>query len=174
MHLIRRVELPFQEIGMTVWDMTWLHGYPVDHFRGTVRVRARPFADDTSHGNNPQVYLSIPVSVSSGKRLACLAPRACLAPCFFDGISQYHTIPRKFSHHEARHFAGGRADKAVPCGDASKPYELNVWAMTCGRAKERTVSVQDELAAKRRHVPPSHAFSGSALHTRHARSRCAA
>jgi hypothetical protein len=28
-----------------------------DHFRGTVRVRARPFADDTFHGSNPQVYL---------------------------------------------------------------------------------------------------------------------
>ena len=24
---------------------------------GTVRVRARPFADDTFHGSNPQVYL---------------------------------------------------------------------------------------------------------------------
>ena len=35
-----------------------------DHFRGTVRVRARPFADDTFHGSNPQVSLSIPVSVS--------------------------------------------------------------------------------------------------------------
>jgi hypothetical protein len=105
---------------------------------------------------------------------ANIITRACLAPCFLDGISQYHTIPRKFSHHEVRHFAGGGADKAVPCGDASKLYELNVWAMTCGRAKERTVSVQDELAAKRRYVPPSHAFSGLALHTRHARSRCAA
>ena len=78
----------------------------------------------------------------------------------FDGTSQYHTIPRRFSHHEARHFAGGKADKAVPCGDASKLYELNVWAMTCGRAKERTVSVQDELAAKTRYV-----FFGPAPHT---------
>lgn len=67
-------------------------------------------------------------------------------------MSQYHTIPRRFSHHEARHFAGGKSDRAVPCGDASKLYELNVWAMTCGRAKERTVSIQDELAAKTRYV----------------------
>ena len=38
---------------------------------------------------------------------ANIITRACLAPCFFDGISQYHTIPRKFSHHEVLHFAGG-------------------------------------------------------------------
>ena len=76
-------------------------------------------------------------------------------------MSQYHTIPRRIlagsatsAHHEpeARHFAGGKTDKAVSCGDASQLYELNVWAMTCGRAKERTVSVQDELAAKTRYV----------------------
>ena len=62
---------------------------------------------------------------------ANIITRACLAPCFFDGKSQYHTIPRRFSHYEARHFAGGKADKAVPGGEASKLYELNVWAMTC-------------------------------------------
>jgi hypothetical protein len=56
--------------------------------------------------------------------------RACLAQYCFDGRSRYHTIPRQFSHHEARHFAGGKADKAVPCSNASKFYELNVWAMT--------------------------------------------
>jgi hypothetical protein len=76
---------------------------------------------------------------------ANIITRACLEQCFFDGISQYHTIPRKFSHHEVRHFAGGRADKAVPCGDASKLYELNVWAMTCGRAKERTCQFKTSL-----------------------------
>ena len=76
-------------------------------------------------------------------------------------MSQYHTIPRRIlagsatsAHHEpeARHFAGGKTDKAVSCGDASQLYELNVWAMTCGRAKERIVSVQDELATKKRYV----------------------
>ena len=88
---------------------------------------------------------------------ANIITRACLAPCFFDGKSQYHTIPRRFSHYEARHFAGGKADKAVPGGEASKLYELNVWAMTCGRAKERIVSVQDELATKKRYVSdPDH------------------
>ncbi len=63
---------------------------------------------------------------------ANIITRACLAPCFFYGMSRYHTIPSKLS-----------------CGNVSKLYELNVWAMTCGRAKERTVSVQNELAAKR-------------------------
>ena len=30
-----------------------------DHWRGTVRIRARPFADDNFHGSNPQVSLSL-------------------------------------------------------------------------------------------------------------------
>jgi hypothetical protein len=35
-----------------------------DHLLGTVRVRARPFADDMFHGSNQQVSLSTPVSAS--------------------------------------------------------------------------------------------------------------
>lgn len=74
--------------------------------------------------------------------------RACLAPCFLDGMSQYHTIPHRFQSSAQRHFDGGKADKAKPCGEGSKLYELNVWAMRLGRPRERTVSVAEELAAK--------------------------
>jgi hypothetical protein len=38
---------------------------------------------------------------------ANIITRACLAPCFFYGMSRYHTIPSKFSHYEVLHFAGG-------------------------------------------------------------------
>ena len=48
-------------------------------------------------------------------------------------------IPRRKGH---------LVEKAVPCGERSKLYELNIWAMTFGRAQERTVSVPDELAAR--------------------------
>ena len=75
--------------------------------------------------------------------------RACLAPCFLDGMSQYHTIPRRFHRWQQQHFDGGKADKIVPSGEGSKLFELNLWAMTFGRAKERTMSVADELAARR-------------------------
>lgn len=78
---------------------------------------------------------------------ANILTRACLAPCFLDGMSRFHTIPHRF-HIWQRQFQGGKVDKAVPCGEASKLYELNVWAMTFGRAKERTVSVNHELAAR--------------------------
>ena len=73
---------------------------------------------------------------------------ACLASCFLDGISQYHTIPRLFEGLQRQHFDGGKADKAVPVGEGSKLYELNVWAMTLGLGKERTVTVQAELEAR--------------------------
>ncbi len=74
--------------------------------------------------------------------------RACLAPCFLDGMSRYHTIPRRFDSLQRQHFDGGKADKAVPSGDGSELYELNVWAMTLARGKERSMTVQAELAAR--------------------------
>ena len=40
------------------------------------------------------------------------------------------------------------ADKAVPVGEGGKLYELNVWAMTLGRGKGRTVTMQAELEAR--------------------------
>ena len=34
--------------------------------------------------------------------------------------------------------------QAVQVGEASKLYELNVWAMTLGRGKEYTVTIQNQ------------------------------
>ena len=75
--------------------------------------------------------------------------RACLAPCFLDGMCEFHTIPRRFASSQRRHFEGGQADNAIPTGRGSKLYELNLYAMTLGRAKERTVSLEDELAQRK-------------------------
>ena len=75
--------------------------------------------------------------------------RACLAPCFLDGMCEHHTIPRRFAALQKRHFEGGQADNAIPTGKGSKLYELNLYAMTLGRAKERTVSLEDELAQRK-------------------------
>ena len=76
--------------------------------------------------------------------------RSCLSPCFLDGMSEYHTIPHRFcSESSARtHFEGGQAVTAVPTGRGSKLYELNMYAMTLGQAKQRTVSLEDELAKR--------------------------
>ena len=70
--------------------------------------------------------------------------RACLAPCFLDGMSEYHTIPHRFRSSARTHFEGGQADTAVPTGRGSRLYELNMYAMTLG--KQCTVSLDDELA----------------------------
>ena len=75
--------------------------------------------------------------------------RACLAPCFLDGMCEFHTIPRRFASSQRRHFEGGQADNAIPTGRGSKLYELNLYAMTLGRAKERTVTLEDELAQRK-------------------------
>ena len=61
---------------------------------------------------------------------------------------QYHTIPRRFEGLQRQHFDGGKADKAVPVGEGSRLYELNVWAMALGLGNERTVTVQAELEAR--------------------------
>ena len=75
--------------------------------------------------------------------------RACLAPCFLDGKPNHHTNPHRFRPMERRHFDGGQTDTAAHIGKGSKLYELNLYAMTLGRPKERAVSVADELANKR-------------------------
>ena len=75
--------------------------------------------------------------------------RACLAPCFLDGMCEYYTIPHRFAILQRRHFEGGLADNAVPTGRGSKLYELNLYAMNLGRAKERTVSLEDEMAQRK-------------------------
>ena len=46
-----------------------------------------------------------------------ISTRACLAPCFLDGMSKYHTIPHSLSCSEERQcFEGGRIDTLVPSG----------------------------------------------------------
>jgi len=47
--------------------------------------------------------------------------RACLAPIFLDGMSEYHTIPHMFSN-----FEGGQTDTETPTGRGSKLYALNL------------------------------------------------
>ena len=74
--------------------------------------------------------------------------RACLAPCFLDGMSEYHTIPHRFRNFTRQHFDSCLSDTANPTGRESKLYELNLYAMTLGRAKQRTVSLQDELVKR--------------------------
>ena len=81
--------------------------------------------------------------------IANIITRACLAPCFLDGKTNHHTIPHRFRPMERRHFDGGQTDTAAHIGKGSKLYELNLYAMTLGRPKERAVSVADELANKR-------------------------
>jgi len=66
-----------------------------------------------------------------------------------DGKSNHHTIPYRLRSLESRHFEGGQTDTAAHIGKGSKLYELNLYAMTLGRPKERAVSVADELANKR-------------------------
>jgi len=80
--------------------------------------------------------------------IANMITRACLAPCFFDGKSNHHTIPYRLRSLESRHFEGGQTDTAAHIGKGSKLYELNLYAMTLGRPKERAVSVADEVANK--------------------------
>jgi len=80
--------------------------------------------------------------------IANIITRACLAPCFLDGKSNHHTIPYRLRSLESRHFEGGQTDTAAHIGKGSKLYELNLYAMTLGRPKERAVSVADELANK--------------------------
>ena len=73
--------------------------------------------------------------------------RACLSPMFLRGGSEFNTIPHE--HRAAsRHFDGGQTDTATPTGKGSKLYALNMYAMTFGRAKPRTESLEDELAKR--------------------------
>ena len=81
--------------------------------------------------------------------IANIITRACLAPCFLDGKSNHHTIPYRLRSLESRHFEGGQTDTAANSGKGRKLYELNLYAMTLGRPKERAVPVADELANKR-------------------------
>ena len=72
--------------------------------------------------------------------------RACLSPCFLDDINEFHTIPHRLCNLTKQHFEGGQADTAKASGRGSKLYELNLYAMTLGRAKQLTVSLRYELS----------------------------
>jgi hypothetical protein len=63
-------------------------------------------------------------------------------------MAEYHTIPHRFDPVATRHFDGGQADTATPTGKGSKLYALNMYAMTFGRPKPRTESLEDELAKR--------------------------
>jgi hypothetical protein len=96
----------------------------------------------------PILYNCYPISDLRVIPIANFITRATLAPCFFDGLSEYHTIPHRYQSMAKRHFHGGQADTLRPTGRGSKLYELNLYAMTLGRAKQRTESLQDELARR--------------------------
>ena len=96
----------------------------------------------------PMLFECFPVPDLRVIPVAKILTRACLAPCFLGGMSEYHTIPHGFRSLQRTCFDGGQADTATPSGRGSKLYELNLYAMTLGRAKERTVSLDDELAKR--------------------------
>ena len=96
----------------------------------------------------PMLYECYPTRDLRVVPVSNIITRACLAPCFLDGMSEYHTIPHRFRSSARTHFDGGQADTAVPTGRGSRLYELNMYAMTLGRAKQRTVSLEDELAKR--------------------------
>ena len=92
----------------------------------------------------PLLYDCYPTSDFRVIPVSKIITRACLAPIFLDGMSEYHTIPHMFSN-----FEGGQTDTATPTGRGSKLYALNMYAMTFGRAKQRTESLEDELAKRK-------------------------
>ena len=95
----------------------------------------------------PILYECFPVPDLRVIPVAKILTRACLAPCFLGGMSaKYHTIPHSLRSLQRQHFDGGQTDLAMPAGKGSKLYELNLYAMTLGRAKERTVTLEEELA----------------------------
>ena len=96
----------------------------------------------------PMLYECYPTRDLRVIPVSNIITRACLAPCFLDGMSEYHTIPHRFRSSARTHFDGGQADTAVPTGRGSRLYELNMYAMTLGWAKQRTVSLEDELAKR--------------------------
>jgi len=96
----------------------------------------------------PMLYECYPIRDLRVIPVSNIITRACLAPCFLDGMSEYHTIPHWFRSSARTHFDGGQADTAVPTGRGSRLYELNMYAMTLGRAKQRNVSLEDELAKR--------------------------
>ena len=60
-------------------------------------------------------------------------------------MDEFRTIPYRL-HNCTKHFEGGLANTAKANGRGSKLYELNLYAMTLGRAKQLTVSLRYELS----------------------------
>ena len=94
----------------------------------------------------PMLYDCYPISDFRVVPISNILTRACLSPCFLDGMNEFHTIPHRHRNLTKQHFEGGQADTAKASGRGSKLYELNLNAMKLGRAKQRTVSLGEELS----------------------------
>ena len=108
----------------------------------------------------PILYNCYPIADLRVIPISKILTRACLAPCFLDGMSEYHTIPHRYQSLTKRYFDGGQADTQRPTGKGSKLYELNLYAMTLGRAKQRTVSLEDKLAKRAERIAAELARAG--------------
>ena len=109
----------------------------------------------------PLLYDCYPTSDFRVIPVSKIITRACLAPIFLDGMYEYHTIPHRFRNAMRQHFEGGQTDTATPTGRGSKLYALNMYAMTFGRAKQRTESLEDELAKNKARKAPYYAKAAS-------------
>ena len=96
----------------------------------------------------PILYNCYPIADLRVIPISKILTRACLAPCFLDGMSEYHIIQHRYQSLTKLYFDGGQAaqaDTQRPTGKGSKLYELNFFAMNLGRAKQCTESLKDEL-----------------------------
>ena len=90
------------------------------------------------------LYDCYPISDYRVLPISNILTRASLSPCFLDSMDEFHTIPHWLiwlRNVTKQHFEIGQADNAKTSGRGSKLYELNLYAMTPGRAKQRTVSL---------------------------------
>ena len=95
----------------------------------------------------PLLYECYPTSDFRVIPVSKIITRAYLAPIFLAGMSEYHTIPHLFRT-VPQHFDSGQTDTATPTGRGSRLYALNMYTMTFGRAKQRTESLEEELAKR--------------------------
>jgi hypothetical protein len=94
----------------------------------------------------PLLYDCYPISDLKVIPVSHIITRACLVPMFLNGGCEHPTIPYQYRNATKQHFRGGQADTATPTGKGSKLYALNMYAMTFGRAKERTQSLDEQLS----------------------------
>ena len=95
----------------------------------------------------PLLYECYPTPDFRVLPVANFIARACLSPMFLRGGAEFNTIPHALRA-ASRHFDGGQTDTATPTCKGSKLYALNMYAMTFGRAKPRTESLEDELSKR--------------------------